>query len=90
MIVVLMAQSKNFRNFIKLILALLPKHHFILMTCSTIMKMYKKSSILRVGQCMSSKLNSIGCRSLWGIPCPSWCTDVFALVNIKFLSVQDL
>jgi hypothetical protein len=45
MIVVLMAQSKNFGNFIKLILSLIPKHHFILITCSPIMKMYKKIDI---------------------------------------------
>jgi hypothetical protein len=36
-IVVLMAQSKN---FIKLILTLIPKHDFIHMTCSAITQMY--------------------------------------------------
>jgi hypothetical protein len=41
-IVVLMTQSKNFGNFSKLILTLIPKHHFILMTCSVIMQIYKK------------------------------------------------
>jgi hypothetical protein len=40
-IVVLMAPSKNFGNFVKLILALIPKYHFIPMTYSTIMQMYK-------------------------------------------------
>jgi hypothetical protein len=43
MIVVLMAQSKNFANFMKLILALIPKHHFILMTCYDIMQIFENS-----------------------------------------------
>jgi hypothetical protein len=38
MIVVLMAQSSYFKKFMKLILALIPKNHFIFMTCS-IMRM---------------------------------------------------
>jgi hypothetical protein len=40
---VLMTQSKNFGDFMKLNQALLLKHNFILMTCSTSMQVYKKS-----------------------------------------------
>jgi hypothetical protein len=43
---VLMAQSKNFEKNWKLILTLIPKHHFILVTCSTIMQIYKNSQCL--------------------------------------------
>jgi hypothetical protein len=43
MIVVLMAQSKNFRNFRKLIFTLIPKRYFILMTYSASMQIYKNS-----------------------------------------------
>jgi hypothetical protein len=42
-IVVLMTQSKNFGNFMKLIFTLIPKHHFILMTYSTSMQICKIS-----------------------------------------------
>jgi hypothetical protein len=42
-IVVLKAQSKNFVNFMKMILTLIPKHHFILMTCSASMQICKIS-----------------------------------------------
>jgi hypothetical protein len=42
-IVVLMAQSRNFGNFKKLILALIPKHHFILMNFYARMQIYKNS-----------------------------------------------
>jgi hypothetical protein len=42
-ILVLMAQSRNFGNSTKSIFALIPKHHFILMTCSTIKQIYRNS-----------------------------------------------
>jgi hypothetical protein len=42
-IVVLKDQSKNFGNFMKLILTLIPKQHFILMTCSASMQICKIS-----------------------------------------------
>jgi hypothetical protein len=42
-IVVLMAQSMNFGNFRKLIFTLILKHHFIPMTCSASMQIYKNS-----------------------------------------------
>jgi hypothetical protein len=42
-IVVLMAQSRNFGNYWKLILALISKQHFILMTSSTTTQIYKNS-----------------------------------------------
>jgi hypothetical protein len=40
---VLMAQSRNFGNCVKLILAFIPKHDFILMTCSSVMQIHKNS-----------------------------------------------
>jgi hypothetical protein len=40
--VVLMAQYMTFGNFMKLILPLIPKYHFILMTWSAIIQIYKK------------------------------------------------
>jgi hypothetical protein len=43
MVMVLMAQSKNLGNFKKLNLILIPKHHFILMTCSANMQIYRNS-----------------------------------------------
>jgi hypothetical protein len=45
-ILVLMTQSKNFGNFMKLILTLIPKQHFILMTCSPSMQICKISRCL--------------------------------------------
>jgi hypothetical protein len=42
-IMVMMAQSRNFGSFRKLILALIPKNHFILMTCSARREIYKNS-----------------------------------------------
>jgi hypothetical protein len=42
-IVVLMAQSKNFKKFMKFILTLIQKYHFILMTCSISMQICKIS-----------------------------------------------
>jgi hypothetical protein len=44
-IVVLMVHSINFGNFMKLILTLIPKYYFILMTCSAVMQMYKKIDV---------------------------------------------
>jgi hypothetical protein len=40
-IVVLVTQSRNFGHFMKPIYSSLPKHNFILITCSTCMQMYR-------------------------------------------------
>jgi hypothetical protein len=41
-IVVLMAQHRMFRNFMNLILALMPNVHFTHMICTGVTKIYKK------------------------------------------------
>jgi hypothetical protein len=45
--VLVMAQYKIFRNFMKLILTLISKHHFIPMTCSASMQIWKISICLK-------------------------------------------
>jgi hypothetical protein len=54
-----MDQSRNFGKFMKLILAWVPKHHFILVTCSTITKIQKNRCQEEIVSKMETQIKDI-------------------------------